>query len=146
MFLSLASSIALATLSNPVHSARIDHASNAYTADYQTRSTLHLDQVNAAHPMREALPRCRWQADLVVHRAVEGRGASVAALSKPIHHFAPLADTYAGSCASARPRIEAAIARHAQARVHEAVAVARQDGNVLAGELDSIHALTVKGG
>lgn len=146
MFLSLASSIALATLSSPVHSAQIDHASNAYTADYQTRSTLHLDQVHAVHPMREVQPRCRWKADLVVHRAVEGRGASVAALSKLIHHFAPLADTYAGSCASARPQIEAAVARHTRAHATEAAAVARQDGAVLSSELDSIHALTVKGG
>ncbi|MEJ7934123.1 hypothetical protein WG907_07640 [Sphingobium sp. AN558] len=146
MFLTLASGIALATLSNPVHNARIDHASTAYTAAYQTQSTLHLEQVNAVHPMREAQPRCRWKADLVVHRAVQGQGASLAALSKPIHNFAPLAGTYAGGCASARPQIEAAIARHSQARAAEAAAIAQQDRTVLVGELDGIHALTVKGG
>lgn len=141
MFLTLASSVAIAALAHPVHSAQIDHASNAYTAAYQTRSTLHLDQVNAVHAMREVQPRCRWKADLVVHRAVEG----VAALSKPIHQFAPLAGTYAGSCVNARSQIEAEIARHSQARSGEAVTVAQQDRAVLVGELDSLRAMTVKG-
>ena len=146
MFLVLASAPAALAAAAPVHSADISHASQAYRADYRTESTIRFRQVESRFANRASLPVCRWQAELVVNRAVAAQGRGVAAVAKPIHRFAPLAGSHAGSCDAARSQISAEVARYSDARAAEATAVAQQDRAVLLNELDGIHALSVKGG
>lgn len=142
----LASVAALAAMSStPVHSAQVAHGAKAYTASYQTASTLRFDETGPRFGNREAVPVCRWQADVSVDRAVALQGQAVPAYGKSVHRFAPLSGSYAGTCASARSQIDAEVARYARAKNGEALAVAQQDRAVLVSELDSVHALTVKG-
>lgn len=145
MFLILASSAAALAVATPIHSTEITHASNAYMASYRTESTLRFREVESRFANRSSVPVCRWQAELAVNRDVAAQGRAVAAIAKPIHRFAPLSGSHAGSCAAARSQIEAEVARHNSARSVEAVAIARQDRAVLVNELDGIHALSVKG-
>ncbi|BAI97418.1 hypothetical protein Sj15T_18550 [Sphingobium sp. TA15] len=145
MLLILASSAAAIAVATPIHSAEITHASNAYRASYETESTVRFREVESRFANRPSMPVCRWQAELVVNRDVAMQGRALAAVAKPIHRFAPLSGSHAGSCAAARDEIEAEVARHAGARAAEAVAVARQDRATLLGELDGIHALSAKG-
>lgn len=146
MLLTLAASAAVLAAATPVHSAEITHASSAYTASYETASAVHLRQVESRFANRASVPVCRWQAELVVNRDVAAQGRSIAAVAKPIHRFAPLSGSHAGSCAAARSQIEAEVARYSAAQSDRAMAAARQDRDVLVGELDGIRALSVKGG
>lgn len=146
MFLILASSAAAMAAATPIHSADITHASNAYTASYRTESAIHVQQVEPRFANRPSVPVCRWKAELVLNRAVAAQGRPVAAVAKPIHRFAPLSGSHAGSCTAARGQIEAEIARYTAAQSAHAMAVAQQDRAVLVNELDGIHALSVKGG
>lgn len=145
MFLILASSVAAMAAVTPVHSTEISHASTAYTASYQAESTLHLREAEPRFANRPSVPVCRWQAELVLNRAVEARGALVAAVAKPIHRFTPLSGSHAGSCTAARSQIEAEVARYSAAQSAQAAAVARQDRAVLLNELDGVQALSGKG-
>lgn len=142
----LATAAAALSAATPIHSADISHASNAYQANYRTESSLRVQQVEPRFATRAATPVCRWQAELVVNRAVATQGRPLAAVAKPIHRFAPLSGSHAGSCDAARSQIEAEIARYSRARSTEAAAVAQQDRAVLLQELDGINALSVKGG
>lgn len=146
MFLILASAAAALSAATPVHSADISHASNAYQARYQAESTIRFHEVEPRFANRQATPVCRWQAELVVNRTVAAQGRPVAAIGKAIHRFAPLSGSHAGTCTAARSQIDAEVARYSRARSAEALAAAQQDRAVLIGELDGIHALTVKGG
>ena len=146
MFLLLASAVAGLSAATPVHSAEITHRANAYEARYQTESTVRVRDVEPRFANRPATPVCRWQAELVVNRAVAAQGRPVAAVGKSIHRFAPLSGSHAGSCTAARSQIDAEVARYSRARSAEALAAAQQDRAVLIGELDGIHALSVKGG
>lgn len=145
MFLILASSAAALAAATPIHSVEIAHASNAYRASYETESTVRFREVESRFANRSSVPVCRWQAELVVNRDVAAQGRAVAAIAKPIHRFAPLSGSHAGSCTAARSQIEAEVARRNGARLPEAVAVARQDRAVLVNELDGLYALPVKG-
>ncbi|HEX7875030.1 MAG TPA: hypothetical protein VF489_00445 [Sphingobium sp.] len=146
MFLILASAAAAMSAATPVHSAQIPHAANAYQASYETESTVRLNEVEPRFASRPATPVCRWQAELVLNRAVSAEGRPVAAVGKSIHRFAPLSGSHAGSCDAARSQINAEVARYSRARAAESMAVAQQDRAVLLQELDGIHALSVKGG
>ncbi len=137
---------ALSALSTPVHSTEIAHAAYAYTASYHAQSTVRTRQVETRFVNRPSTQICRWQADLVVNRAVAAQGRPVAAIGKSIHRFEPLSGSYAGSCEAARHHIDAEVARYSRARAGEALAVAQQDRAVLVNELDSLQALSVKGG
>lgn len=142
----LASVAALAAASTtPVHSTEVAHGANAYTASYHAASTLRLEESGPRFGNRNAVPVCRWQADVSVDRAVAAQGQAVPAFAKSVHRFAPLSGNYAGTCATARSQIDAEVARYTRAKNAEAVAVAQQDRSVLVGELDSVRALTVKG-
>lgn len=143
MLFMLASAAAIATV--PVHSAEISHGAHAYTASYHSASTVSVREVEPRFANRGAVPVCRWQADLSVNRAVAAKGQAVPAFGKSVHRFAPLSGSYAGTCAAARTQIDAQVAAYSRAKANEAVAVAQQDRAVLVGELDSVHALTVKG-
>ena len=145
MFFIFASSAAALAVATPIHSAEITHASNAYVASYRTESTVHFREVESRFANRPSVPVCRWQAELVVNRDVAAQGRALAAVAKPIHRFAPLSGSHAGSCTAARGRIAAEIARHDSARSADAVAIARQDRAILVNELDGIHALSAKG-
>jgi hypothetical protein len=145
----LASVAALAASSTPIptpiHSAELTHGAQAYTASYHTASSVRFTQVEPRFGNRNAIPVCRWQADVRVDRAVAAQGQSVPAFGKAVHRFAPLSGSYAGTCAAARSQVDAEVARYASARNAEAVSVAQQDRAVLVNELDSVRALTVKG-
>ncbi|WP_313805444.1 hypothetical protein [Sphingobium sp.] len=141
----LASSAAALAVATPIHSAEITHASNAYTASYQTESTVRFREVESRFANRPSVPVCRWQAELVVNRDVAAQGRTLAAVAKPIHRFAPISGSHAGGCSAARGQIEGEVARHNAVRKAEAVGVARRDRAVLVNELDGIHALSVKG-
>ena len=145
MFLIIASAAALSATA-PVHNAEISHAANAYQASYETASTVRFQQVEPRFASRPTTPVCRWQAELVVNRGVMAQGRSIAAIAKPIHRFAPIAGTHAGSCDAARSQVSAEIARYSEARSAEALTVAQQDRAALLSELDGIHSLSVKGG
>ena len=145
MFPIFASAAAL-LLVTPIHSADVSHASKTYHASYQTESTVRFQQVEPRFAVRAATPVCRWQAELVVNRAVSVEGQPLAAVAKPIHRFAPLSGSHAGSCGAVRGQIDAEVARYARTRSAEAEATARQDGTVLRQELDGIRVLSVKGG
>lgn len=145
MFLIIASA-AILSATAPVHSADISHASNAYQASYESVSTVRFQQVEPRFANRPATPVCRWQAELVLNRGVTVQGRSLSAVAKPIHRFAPLSGSHAGSCDAARSQVSAEIARYSRARSAEALTAAKQDSAVLLGELDSIHSLSVKGG
>lgn len=142
----LATAATALSAATPLHSADIDHASSAYRAEYQAESTIHFRQVETRFANRPSVPVCRWQAELVVNRAVAAQGRAIAAFAKPIHRFAPLAGSHAGTCEAARSQIEGKVARHLKARTVEATTVARQDHAVLVNELDGVHALTAMGG
>lgn len=146
MLLIIAATSAALSATTPVHSVDISHASRAYRAQYQTESTVRFRQVEPRFGNRPAVPVCRWQAELVLNRAVAAQGQAVAAVAKPIHRFAPLAGSHAGSCNAARSQISAEVARYSQARAAEAAIVAQQDRAVLVNELDGMHAPSVKGG
>jgi hypothetical protein len=145
MFLIIASAAALSATA-PVHNAEISHAANAYQASYETVSTVRFQQVEPRFASRPTTPVCRWQAELVVNRGVMAQGRPIAAIAKPIHRFAPIAGTHAGSCDAARSQVSAEIARYSEARSAEALTVAQQDRAALLSELDGIHSLSVKGG
>lgn len=147
MFLTLATQ-ALATLTaalSPVHSAEISHGAQAYSASYHAQPSISLRQVEPRFANRNAVPVCRWQADVTVNRAVAAQGRAIPAFGKAIHRFAPLSGSYAGSCAAARSQIDAQVARYTASKAAEAVAVAQQDRAVLVNELDGVRALTVQG-
>jgi hypothetical protein len=144
MFLILATSAALSA-TTPIHSADIAHASSVYTASYSTQSTVHLLEVEPRFANRPSVPVCRWQAELVVNREVAAQGRRIAAVAKPIHRFAPLSGSHAGSCTAARSQIEAEVARYSAVQSVQATTIARQDRAVLVNELDGIHALSGKG-
>jgi hypothetical protein len=146
--LALSSAVALSSAAAaPVHQTQIARASSTYDASYRTESTLHLTDVAARPAMRQINGTCRWQAELVVNRAVQAQdGRPVAAVGKAIHRFQPISGTYAGRCQDIRGSIAAEVARYSSANQTQAVAVARQDHAVLTAELDSIHAMTAKGG
>lgn len=142
MFLTLASSVAvLAAASSPVHSAQIAHGTQAYTASYHAESKVTTRQVESRFANRNATPVCRWQAELVVNRAVDAQGRAVPAFGKAIHRFAPVSGTYAGSCIGAQSEIASKIASYTRAKAGEAAAVAQQDRAVLVSELESVHAV-----
>lgn len=145
MILILASSAAALAAATPIHSAEITHASNAYTASYQTASTVHVREVESRFANRPSVPVCRWQAELVVNREVAAQGRRIAAVAKPIHRFAPLSGSHAGSCTAARSQIDAEVARYSAVQSVQATTIARQDRAVLVNELDGIHALSRKG-
>jgi hypothetical protein len=145
MFLIIASAATLSAAA-PVHSAELSHAATAYQASYETVSTVRFQQVEPRFANRPATPVCRWQAELVVNRGVTAQGRPLAAVAKPIHRFAPIAGSHAGSCEAARSQVSAEIARYSSARSSEALSVAQQDRAVLLNELDGINSLAVKGG
>ncbi|QGP77894.1 hypothetical protein [Sphingobium sp. CAP-1] len=147
MFLTIASQTlaVLAAAMSPVHSTEISHGAQAYSASYHAQPSISLRQVEPRFANRNAVPVCRWQADVTVNRAVVAQGRAVPAFGKAIHRFAPLSGSYAGSCAAARSQIDAQVARYTQSRAAEAVAVAEQDRAVLVNELDGVRALTVQG-
>ncbi|HUD91538.1 hypothetical protein [Sphingobium sp.] len=147
MFLTIASQFvaALAAAATPVHSAEISHGAQAYTASYHAQPAVSLREVEPRFANRNAVPVCRWQADLTVSRVVAAQGQAVPAFGKAIHRFAPLSGSYAGSCAAARSQIDAQVARYARAKATESVAIAKQDRAVLVDEMDSVRALTVQG-
>jgi hypothetical protein len=145
MLLIIASAAALSATA-PLYSAEISHASNAYQASYETVSTVRFQQVEPRFANRPATPVCRWQAELVVNRGVTAQGRPLAAVAKPIHRFAPIAGSHAGSCQAARSQVNAEIARYSRARSAEALTVAQQDRTVLLNVLDGINGLFVKGG
>ena len=148
MFLSVAASVAAlaAAPATPVHSAKVNHGAQAYTAHYHARPSVSLREVEPRFANRGAVAVCRWQADLTVDRAVEAQGQAVAALARPVHRFAPLSGSHAGSCAAARSQIEAEVARYAQGKAADARAMAQRDSAAFPAELDSLRALTVQGG
>ncbi|HKY80450.1 MAG TPA: hypothetical protein VJM09_03145 [Sphingobium sp.] len=137
---------AAASAASPVYSAEIAHASAAYQASYHAESVVRVHEVEPRFATRPATPLCRWQAELIVNRAVSADGRPLAAVAKSIHRFAPLSGTHAGSCDAARGRIDADVARYSRDRSAEATSVAQRDRAVLLQELDGIHALSVKGG
>ncbi|WP_298395376.1 hypothetical protein [Sphingobium sp.] len=147
MFLTVASQAlaVLAATAAPVHSAEISHGAQAYSASYHAQPSISLREVEPRFANRNAVPVCRWQADLTVNRGVAAQGRAVPAFGKAIHRFTPVSGSYAGSCAAARSQINAEVARYAQAKAAEAVAVAQQDRAVLVDELDSVRALTIQG-
>lgn len=145
MFSIIASAAAM-TLAAPVHTADIGHASSVYRARYETVSTVHFRQVEPRFATRAATPVCRWQADVGVNRAVDAEGRVVAALGKSVHRFRPLSGSYAGACTSARGQIDAEVQRYAVANAAQALTVAQRDSAAVAGELDALHSLSVKGG
>lgn len=147
MFLTVASQ-ALAIMAaavTPVHSTEISHGAQAYSASYHAQPSISLREVEPRFANRNAVPVCRWQADLTVNRAVAAQGRAVPAFGKAIHRFTPVSGSYAGSCDAARSQINAEVARYTQAKAAEAVAVAQQDRAVLVNELDGVRALTVQG-
>lgn len=152
MFLSVVASVAAlaaapaAIPSTPVHSAGISHGAQAYTTRYHAQPSISLHQVESRFANRNAVPVCRWQADVTVNRAVEAQGRPVVSLSKSVHRFAPLSGSHAGGCEAARSQIEAEVARYAQAKVADAQAVAVRDSAALPAELDSLRELNVQGG
>lgn len=148
MFLSVAASVAAlaAASSTPVHSADISHGAQAYSTRYHAQPSISLRQVEPRFANRNAVPVCRWQADLTVNRAVEAQGRSVAALSKSVHRFTPLSGSHAGGCEAARSQIQAEVARYTQAKAADAQAVAVRDSAALPAELDSLRELNVQGG
>ena len=75
----LASVAALAASSTPIHSAELTHGAQAYTASYHTASSVRFTQVEPRFGNRNAIPVCRWQADVRVDRAVAAQGQSVPA-------------------------------------------------------------------
>lgn len=151
MFLSVLSSLAAlgtaTAASAPLHQAELTHADGTYNATYRTQSIVHVREIAPVALMRQVNALCRWQADLVVNRAVgTTTGAPVAAMGKAIHRFAPVGGAEAGRCQDVRGRIDAQIARRLQAVQGEAVAVAQRDRAVLASELDGLRALYSQGG
>ncbi|MDI1295310.1 MAG: hypothetical protein PSY12_05410 [bacterium] len=145
MFLIIASSVAaLAAAATPVHSAQVAHGATAYTANYHAQSKVTVREIEPRFANRNAVPVCRWQAELVVNRAVEAQGRAVPAFGKSVHRFAPMSGTYAGTCAGARSEIASEIARYSRAKASEATAIAQQDRAVLVSEMESVHA--VQGG
>jgi hypothetical protein len=144
MLMILASSVALA-VSAPVHSAEIAHPSRPYTATYHAQPTVHLEQVDPVPAMRQTHATCRWQAQLVINRAVASNGAPVPAIGKAIHSFRPLSGTYVGRCQDVEGRVAKDVARYSAAKALEAAQVAKADQAVLSAELDSLHALTTRG-
>ncbi|MDO7834827.1 hypothetical protein Q4610_07180 [Sphingobium sp. HBC34] len=129
----------------PVHSAEISHGAQAYSASYHASPSISLRQVEPRFANRNAVPVCRWQADVTVNRAVAAQGRAVPAFGKAIHRFAPLSGSYAGSCGAARSQIDAQVARYTAAMSAEAAAIAQRDRAVFLNELDSVRALTVQG-
>lgn len=136
----------MAAATTPVHSAEIQHGARALTASYHATPSVTMQQVEPRFANRNAIPVCRWQANLSVSRAVSANGHAVPAVGKSIHRFEPLSGSYAGTCAAAQSHIDAKVASYAAAKSGEAVTVAQQDRAALKAELDGLHMLTVQGG
>ncbi len=147
MFLTLlTSSVALAT-SAPIHQAPVVHANGAVDAVYATQSSIRLKDIDARPVTRQANALCRWQASMVLTRAVAGQdGRAMPAMGKAVHSFAPIGGTEVGKCKDVRGRIDKQVARHGSATQAQAVMIARQDHGALAAEMDGFHALMSKGG
>jgi hypothetical protein len=106
-----------------------------------------LKDIDARPVTRQANALCRWQASMVLTRAVAGQdGRAVPAMGKAVHSFAPISGTEVGKCKDVRDRIDRQVARHGSAAQAQAIAIARQDHGALAAEMDSMHATTSKGG
>lgn len=146
MFSILVSAAAALSATTPLHQVDFDHGSRSYQARYLTASMVSMQQVEPRFGTRAAASVCRWQAGLEVQRSVSTAGQALGVAAKPIHRFAPLSGSHAGSCDAVRGLIEAEVERYSQARSADAMAAAQQDRAVLIRELDGVHALSAKGG
>lgn len=120
------------------HRVRLDHAAGPVDAQYRSRVTLTHQQLGSAAPGgRPSTLRCAWRADLVVER--EARPASGAVLQRALRREAAAEGSRPGWCSTQRAAIAREVAGRTRALQGELAALAEEDRDVLAAEIDRLH-------
>ncbi|HTG38922.1 hypothetical protein [Sphingomonas sp.] len=116
------------------HRVTVAHRGADVAATYRARVALDTRTRGAHLPNRPSRQICRWTAAITVERALDGAAAS----SRPVASDRSLSGTHPGACDTARPAIEAEVARRTPAVRDRLIAAAEADRATLLAELDAL--------
>jgi hypothetical protein len=127
--LSLAALIAAEALE---HHVMLDHRGANIAATYRARVAMETKTRGIAPPNRASTQHCAWTANIVVERTLAGTAPRTVATD------GSLSGTHPGSCQTARPAIDAHVAKRMPKVRDRLVAHAEADRETLMAEIEAI--------
>lgn len=116
------------------HRVTLAHRGAEVAATYRARVAIDTRTRGAHVPNRPSPQICRWTAAVTVERALDGAAGS----ERPVGSDHSLSGSHPGSCETARPAIEAEVARRTPAVRDHLIAAAEADRATLLAELDAL--------
>lgn len=114
------------------HHVMLDHRGANIAATYRARVATETRTRGISPPNRPSTQHCAWTANVVVERTLDGTAPRIVATDDS------LSGTHPGSCDTARPAIDAHVAKRMPGVRERLVAHAEADRETLMAEIEAI--------